>query len=36
MWELLKQGGMVMCPLGLCSLLTVAISLQRLMRLTPR
>jgi hypothetical protein len=26
MWELLKQGGVVMYPLGLCSLLTLAIS----------
>ena len=30
MWELLKQGGIVMYPLGLCSLLTVGILLERL------
>ncbi len=30
MWELLKQGGVVMYPLGLCSLLTVGIFLERL------
>lgn len=30
MWELLKQGGVVMYPLGLCSLLTIAIFLERL------
>ena len=35
MWGLLRQGGEVMCPLGLCSLLTLAIFLQRLVRLTP-
>ena len=29
MWELLKQGGVVMYPLGLCSLLTVAIFIER-------
>jgi biopolymer transport protein ExbB len=32
MWELLKQGGVVMYPLGFCSLLTVAILLERLVR----
>ncbi len=32
MWELLKQGGVVMYPLGLCSLLTVAILIERLWR----
>ena len=30
MWELLKQGGVVMYPLALCSLLTVAIFVERL------
>jgi biopolymer transport protein ExbB/TolQ len=30
MWHLLAQGGVVMYPLGLCSLLTVAIGLERL------
>jgi biopolymer transport protein ExbB len=30
MWELLKQGGLVMYPLGICSLLTVGIFLERL------
>ncbi len=30
MWELLKQGGVVMYPLGLCSLLTIGIFLERL------
>lgn len=30
MWEMLKQGGVVMYPLGLCSLLTVAILVERL------
>jgi len=30
MWELLKQGGVVMYPLALCSLLTVAIFIERL------
>ncbi len=29
-FEFLKQGGIVMYPLGLCSLLTVAITLERL------
>jgi len=32
MWELLEQGGVVMYPLGLCSLLTLAILLERLVR----
>lgn len=32
MLELLKQGGVVMYPLGLCSLLTVAVFLERLWR----
>jgi biopolymer transport protein ExbB len=32
MLELLKQGGVVMYPLGLCSMLTVAILLERLVR----
>jgi biopolymer transport protein ExbB/TolQ len=32
MWHLLKQGGLVMYPLGLCSLLTVAIALERFWR----
>jgi biopolymer transport protein ExbB len=32
MWELLKQGGVVMYPLGFCSLLTLAILLERLVR----
>jgi len=32
MWELLKQGGVVMYPLGLCSVLTVAIALETLWR----
>lgn len=31
MFELLKQGGVVMYPLGLCSLLTLAILLERVM-----
>lgn len=30
MWEILKQGGVVMYPLGICSLLTVAIFVERL------
>jgi len=30
MWHLLAQGGVVMYPLGLCSLITVAIGLERL------
>jgi len=30
MWELLKQGGVVMYPLGFCSLLTIGIFLERL------
>ena len=30
MWEMLKQGGVVMYPLGLCSLLTMAIFVERL------
>jgi len=30
MWELLKQGGVVMYPLGLCSLLTIGIFIERL------
>ncbi len=30
MWELLKQGGVVMYPLGLCSLLTIGILIERL------
>jgi biopolymer transport protein ExbB len=30
MWELLKQGGVVMYPLGLCSILTIGIFLERL------
>jgi biopolymer transport protein ExbB len=30
MWEMLKQGGVVMYPLGICSLLTVAILVERL------
>jgi biopolymer transport protein ExbB len=30
MWELLKQGGVVMYPLGLCSIITVTIFLDRL------
>jgi biopolymer transport protein ExbB len=32
MLELLKQGGVVIYPLGLCSLLTLAIFLERLVR----
>ena len=32
MLELLKQGGVVVYPLGLCSLLTLAIFLERLVR----
>jgi biopolymer transport protein ExbB len=32
MWDLLKQGGVVMYPLGLCSLLTMAIFIDRLWR----
>ncbi len=32
MWELLKQGGVVMYPLGLCSLITVGIFIERLFR----
>jgi len=32
MWELLRQGGVVMYPLGFCSLLTLAILLERLVR----
>lgn len=34
MWELLKQGGVVMYPLGCCSLLTLAILLERFIRFT--
>jgi biopolymer transport protein ExbB len=30
MWEVLKQGGVVMYPLGLCSLLTIGILIERL------
>ncbi|MCL6520126.1 MAG: MotA/TolQ/ExbB proton channel family protein [Armatimonadetes bacterium] len=30
MFELLKHGGIVMYPLGLCSLLTIAVTLERL------
>jgi len=30
MWEILKQGGVVIYPLGLCSVLTVAILVERL------
>ena len=30
MWELLKQGGVVMYPLALCSLLTIGILIERL------
>ena len=30
MWELLKQGGVVMYPLALCSLMTVGIFIERL------
>jgi len=30
MWELLKQGGVVMYPLGLCSLLTIAVFIERI------
>ena len=33
MWELLKAGGWLMLPLVLCSIFTVAISLERLIRL---
>jgi biopolymer transport protein ExbB len=29
MWELLKQGGVVMYPLALCSLVTIAILIER-------
>jgi len=32
MWELIKQGGVVMYPLGLCSLITVAILIERVWR----
>jgi len=32
MWDMLQQGGVVMYPLGLCSLLTLAILLERLVR----
>jgi biopolymer transport protein ExbB/TolQ len=32
MWELLRQGGVVMYPLGLCSALTLGILLERLVR----
>ena len=32
MWDLLKQGGVVMYPLGLCSVLTVTIFVDRLWR----
>jgi biopolymer transport protein ExbB len=32
MWDMLQQGGVVMYPLGLCSLLTLAIFLERLVR----
>jgi biopolymer transport protein ExbB/TolQ len=32
MWEIIKQGGVVMYPLGLCSLITVAILIERVWR----
>ena len=32
MWDMLQQGGVVIYPLGLCSLLTLAIFLERLVR----
>jgi biopolymer transport protein ExbB len=32
MWELLKQGGVVMYPLGICSLLTITIFIERVIR----
>jgi len=32
MWDLLRQGGVVMYPLGFCSLLTVGIFIDRLWR----
>ncbi len=32
MWELLKQGGVVMYPLGVCSLITIGIFIERLWR----
>jgi biopolymer transport protein ExbB len=32
MWDVLQQGGVVIYPLGLCSLLTLAIFLERLVR----
>ncbi len=33
MWELVKAGGWLMLPLILCSILTVAISIERFIRL---
>ena len=33
MWELVKAGGWLMLPLVLCSIFTVAISLERFIRL---
>ncbi|MEX0571194.1 MotA/TolQ/ExbB proton channel family protein, partial [Acinetobacter baumannii] len=33
MWELVKAGGWLMLPLILCSILTVAISIERFVRL---
>ncbi len=33
MWELVRAGGWLMLPLILCSILTVAISIERFVRL---
>ena len=33
MWELVKAGGWLMLPLILCSIFTVAISIERFIRL---
>ena len=33
MWELIKAGGWLMLPLVLCSVFTVAISIERFIRL---
>ena len=33
MWELVKAGGWLMLPLVLCSIFTVAISIERFIRL---
>ncbi|MBP8099965.1 MAG: MotA/TolQ/ExbB proton channel family protein, partial [Acinetobacter sp.] len=33
MWELVKAGGWLMLPLVLCSIFTIAISIERFIRL---